>query len=361
MPPFKKVSLGFVSAAAGVAFCFQAAIADPVEDFYKGKTITMIVSTGVGGVFDLTARSVARYMPKYLPGHPDIIVKNMPGAGHKRATIYMYARAARDGTFIGLVNNGIPLQQVVDGSSAQYDASKFNWIGSAGLSNLLTVAWHTTGVRTVQDVMTHELVTGATGISSNGYIYPNAMNLLLGTRFTIVSGYASSPEADLAMERGEINARAGFSLSAIMQEHPGWIKDRKVNVLFQTGMKREAALPNVPLMYEVAKTPEQREILTLLSSAVSLGRPFFTTPDVPKDRVDALRKAFDATMQDHDFVAEAQKLDLDIRPMAGSHLAQIVDKTIHSPADIVEKVRAAYASPKKTGASGAKAESHGKD
>ena len=332
------LGLGAISALS----CATVAIADPVEDFYKGKTITMIVSTGVGGVFDTTARTVAKYITKHLPGNPAIIVTNMPGAGHVRATVYMFTRAAKDGTYIGLVNNGIPLQQVVDGAAAQYDASQFNWLGSAGLSNLLTVAWRASGVRTIADVMNRELVTGATGVASNGYIYPHALNLLLGTKFKIVTGYASSPEADLAMERGEVSARAGFSLSAIMQEHPDWINDKKVNVLFQTGLTRDERLPETPLMLELAKTEQQRAVLTLLSSAVTLGRPFFTTPGVPPDRVAALREAFSETMKDPDFITEAQRLNLDIKAMSGERLTEIVNQTIKSPEDAVAQVRAAY-------------------
>jgi tripartite-type tricarboxylate transporter receptor subunit TctC len=333
------LGLGAIFASSCVAV---AAEADPVEDFYKGKTITMVVSTGAGGVFDTTARTLAKYMTQHIPGKPAIIVTNMPGAGHVRATVYMFTRAARDGTYIGLVNNGIPLQQVVDGAAAQYDASRFNWLGSAGLSNLLTVAWRASGVRSVADVMNRELVTGATGVASNGYIYPHALNLLLGTKFKIVSGYATSPEADLAMERGEVSARAGFSLSAIMQEHPDWLQDKKVNVLFQTGLARDEKLPETPLMFELAKTEQQRAVLTLLSAAVSLGRPFFTTPETPPDRVAALRQAFSATMQDPDFITEARQLNLDIQPMSGQRLTEIVDQTIKSPSDVVAQVRAAY-------------------
>src|SRR5436190_4288144 len=263
----KSHSVMMLCALGGTLFA-QAAKADSVEDFYKGKTVSVIVSTGAGGVFDLTARTVAKYMPKYIPGKPTMIVKNMPGGGHVRATNFMFTQAAQDGTFIAIVNNGMPLQQVLDGRNMRYGASEFNWLGSGGLSNLMTVAWHSSGVKTIDDVMKRALVTGATGVSSNGYIYPHAMNVVLGTKFTIVTGYATSPEADLAMERGEVSARAGFSLSAIMQEHAGWIKDKKVNVLVQVGTQREKAFPDVPLMHELAKTREQRQILTLISSPV---------------------------------------------------------------------------------------------
>ncbi len=314
--------------------------AESIESFYKGKTVTAVVSTGVGGVFDLTARTVAKYMPRYIAGSPTMIVKNMPGGGHVLATNFMFSQAARDGTFIGLVNNGMPLHQVLDGRGVRFDSLKFNWLGSAGLSNLMTVAWHTSGVKTADDLMTHELITAATGTGSNGFIYPNAMNIVLGTKFKIVLGYKGSPEADLAMVRGEAAARAGFSLSAIRQEHPDWITDKKVAMLVQVGAEREKDFPDVPLMHELAKTPEQRAILALISSPVSLGRPFFTTPDTPADRVATLRQAYDATMKDEDFLSEARQLNLDIKPMGSERVTQIVDETIDVPAELIAQAKA---------------------
>jgi tripartite-type tricarboxylate transporter receptor subunit TctC len=269
----------------------------------------------------------------------------MPGGGHVLATNFMFNQAAKDGTFLALVNNGMPLHQVLDGRGVRFDAAKFGWLGSAGLSNLMTVAWHTSGVKTIEDVMTHELVTAATGAGSNAFIFPNAMNVVLGTKFKIVLGYKSSPEADLAMTRGEAQARAGFSLSAILQEHPDWIADKKVAVLVQAGAEREKDFQDVPLMHELAKTPEQRRILALISSPVSLGRPFFTTPDTPPERVAALRDAYAATMKDTDFLAEAQALKLDIKPMSGERVAQIVDETINVPAELIAKAKAVLEVP----------------
>jgi tripartite-type tricarboxylate transporter receptor subunit TctC len=334
-----KSALFVVFCALGV-ICLPSARAETVESFYQGKTVTIVVSTGVGGVFDLTARTVAKYMPRYLPGKPTMIVRNMPGGGHVLATNFMFNQATRDGTYIGLVNNGMPLHQVLDGRGVRFDAAKFNWLGSAGLSNLMTVAWHTSGVKTIDDLMTHELITAATGAGSNGFIYPNAMNIVLGTKFKIVLGYKSSPEADLAMVRGEVAGRAGFSLSAILQEHPDWITDRKVAVLVQAGAEREKDFPDVPLMHELAKTPEQRQMLALISSPVSLGRPFFTTPDTPAERVAALRDAYAATMKDADFLAEARALNLDIKAMGGDRVAQIVEETVNVPAELIAKAKA---------------------
>ena len=328
--------------AAALLLAPCAAHADPIQDFYTGKTINIIVSTGPGSIFDSTARMLAKHMPRFIPGAPSIVVRNMPGAGHMRATQYMFAQAPRDGTYLGVVNNGIPLEQLVTGPSVRFDVRKFNWVGSAGLSNLLTMAWHTSGAKTIEDVMTREVIAGATGVSSNGFLYANVMNVLLGTKFKIVAGYGTSGEADLAMERGEVRARAGFSLSAVQLEHPDWIRDKKVNVLFQTGLKREASLPDVPLMHELARTDEQREALMLLSASVGLGRPFFMPPDVPADRVAAMRRAFDATLADPEFLKEAEVTNLDIRYMSGARLGELVNSIVDAPEAVAEKVRSAY-------------------
>ena len=334
--------LATLSIATILALSANASRADSVKDFYTGKTVNIIVSTGPGNIFDSAARLLAKYLPNYLPGSPSIVVRNMPGAGHIRATQYMFTQAPRDGTYIGIVNNGIPLEQIVTGPSVHFDVRKFNWIGSAGLSNLLTMTWHTSGVKTVDDVMKKEVIAGATGVSSNGYLYANVMNTLLGARFKIVSGYATNTEADLGMERGEVEARAGFSLSSVELEHPDWLRDKKVNILFQTGLKREVTLPDIPLMHELAKTPEQLEVLMLLSSTVALGRPFFAPPEVPEDRVVALKKAFESVLSDPAFLAEANQTNLDIRFMDGEKLASLVNAIVNVPDSVTDKLRAAY-------------------
>ena len=331
----------FVFALCGAVLCTMTVRADPIEDFYKGKTVSIITSTGVGGAFDLTARALAKHMPRYIPGQPAMIVRNMPGGGHVLATNFMYTQAAKDGTVLATVNNSIPLHQVLDGRGVRFDAGKFNWLGSTGGSNLFTWAWHSAGFKTIDDVMRRELVTGATGAGSGTFIYPNAMNMVLGTRHKIVMGYASSAELDLAMERGEVAARGGASLAGMIQEHTDWLRDKKLVPLVQVGTEREKEYPDIPLMQELAKTPEQRQVLTLVSSPPSLGRPFLTTPDTPAERVAALRKAFDATMTDAAFLAETKQLGLEMQPMSAEAVTAIVLATINAPSDVVTKAKAA--------------------
>jgi tripartite-type tricarboxylate transporter receptor subunit TctC len=323
--------------AAGVSA--SCAHADAVEDFYKGKTVTIVTSTGVGGPFDLTARALAKHMGRYVPGRPAMIVRNMPGGGHVLATNYMYQQAEKDGTVIATVNNSVPLHQVLGGQGVRFDARRFYWLGSTGTSNLMTVAWRTSGFKSMDDVMQRELIIGATGTGSGTFIYPNAMNIVLGTKFKIVMGYKSTAELDLAMERGEVAARAGASLAGILQERPTWIEGNRVIVLNQIGDERDKAFPQVPLMHELAKTPEQRQILALLSLPPALGRPFFTAPDVPRERALALRRAFEATMKDETFLNEAKQLNLEMNPFGGERAATIVNDTINVPADLVAKAK----------------------
>jgi tripartite-type tricarboxylate transporter receptor subunit TctC len=316
-----------------------AASAGAQQDFYAGKSLTIITSTGAGGPYDTVARIVGKYMTSHLPGQPQLIVQNMPGAGHIRATNFLYNQAPKDGTVIATVANSIPLHQLIDGKGVRYDAKQFNWIGSTGISNLVTVAWHTAGVNSIDDVKRKELITGATGTGSGTYLYPAVMNALLGTKFKLVMGYSSTPEIDIAMERGEVSARSGGSIAGMVQEHPDWFSEKKVVVLAQVGAKRDKSLPDVPLMEELGRTPDERSLLKLISSPVALGRPFLTAPGVPADRVALLRKAFDSTMANPEFLADANRAQLDLDPMTGAAVAKLVEEVINTRSDLVEKAR----------------------
>lgn len=309
------------------------------QDFFKGQTISIITSTGEGGSYDGAARTLARHMGRYIPGSPTIVVKNMPGGGHTRATNFLYTQAPKDGTTIGTISNSIPMHQLVDGRGVRFDVAKFHWIGSAGLSNLTMAFWHTSKVTSLKEAMAREVTMGATGTGSGTYLYPNALNKVLGTKFKIIAGYRTSVEVDLAMERGEVEGRGGGSYSTLYQEHPDWLKDGKLLLAAQIGQSRDPLMPDAPLVTELAANDEQRQILRFLSLPIGIGRPFLAPPETPKDRVDLLRKAFDATMKDKDFIAEADKQSLDIRPMDGETLTRLVMETVSTPPDIIEKVR----------------------
>ncbi len=321
-----------------VLLCAIASAAS-AEDFYRGKTISIITSTGSGGAYDLMARTISRHLPRHLPGAPTIVVRNMPGGGHTLATNYMFSTAPRDGTALATVNNSIPLHQVLDGRGVRFDVRKFGWVGSTGISNLVNAAWHTSGITSMSQAFTRQIVTGATGTGSGTYIYPNAMNQLLGTKFKIVTGYAASPQIDLAMERGEVEARSGASLAGYLSEHPDWIKHGKITIISQIGAAREKMLPDVPLIHELARTAEQTRALRLISSPVLVGRPYFTTPEVPADRLALLRAAFAATMADPAFLSEAASLSLDLNPMGWEQLTQLVEETVGTPPELLARVK----------------------
>ena len=328
------------------ALWIAPAQADPIEDFYKGKTVTVVSSGGVGGPIDLACRTVARYLSRHIPGNPIVIVRNMPGGGHVLMSNYMFTQAPKDGTTIGGVVNSIPTHQVVDGRGVRFDARQFHWLGSTGFANLMTLAWHTSGFKTIKDVFERELLTGVTGVGSGTYVYTNAMNLVLGTKFKMVMGYKDSAAVDLAIERGEVQARGGFTLTGIKQERPQWIAENLVTMLVQVGAQPEADYPDLPLMHELGRTEEERQILQLISSPAALGRPFFTPPDVPADRVAALRKAFAATMQDPDYIAEGHRIRLDMNPLTAERVTELVNATINAPPNVVAKARAALGSDK---------------
>lgn len=316
------------------------AAAQSPPDFYKGKTITLVTSTGVGGTYDVVARLVARIMPRYIPGIPTIIVQNMPGGGNVLATNYMFNLAPKDGTAIATIHSAMPLQQVLNAGGIRYDADKFNWLGSTGAQNEVIIVWHTAGIKTIEDATKRQVVLGGTGAGAGIVILPTAVNNLLGTKFKIVVGYRTSEDVNLGMERGEVQARA-FSIDSIASQHPDWLAEHKVTVLCQSGVRRDKRVPDAPLVTELAKNDEQRQIFKLLSSAPALGQPYVAPPGVPADRLAILRRAFAATLKDRDFLADAAKIHFNIDPLSAEDVTEIVHDTIAAPPGIVAKAKAA--------------------
>jgi tripartite-type tricarboxylate transporter receptor subunit TctC len=309
-------------------------------DAFKGKTITVITSTGVGGTYDLVARLIARHMPRHLPGHPAMIVQNMPGGGNVLATNYLYNIAPRDGSVIATIHSAMPLHQVLDGQGVRYDAGNFNWLGSTGPQNEVILVWHTVGITTIEQATKREVILGGTGAGSGIVIIPTVMNNLLGTKFKIVTGYRTSEEVNLGLQRGEVEARA-FGFASITSQHPDWLSEKKVVFLAQAGAKRQRLIPDVPLLTELAKNDEQRRIMQLVSSAPALGQPYVAPPGVPAERLAMLRKAFDATLKDPAFLADAEKIRFEVEPMAADETTRIVRETINAPPDVVAKARTA--------------------
>jgi tripartite-type tricarboxylate transporter receptor subunit TctC len=312
------------------------------QSFYEGKTITVVTSTGIGGTYDVLARAVARHMPKYVPGKPTMIVQNMPGAGNVLATNYMYNVAPKDGTVMAVIHAAMPLHQVLDGRGVRYDASKFNWLGSPGPENEVVLVWHTAGIKTVDDAKKKEVILGATGEGSGIFILPMAMNHVLGTKFKVVIGYKSSEDVNLAMERGEVQARA-FGIDSILAQHSDWLRNRTIDIIVQAGVKRDKFLPDVPLLTELTKSEDDREIMALVSSTAGLGHPYLVPPGTPAERTTVLRRAFMETLRDKAFVDEVTKLGLRIDPMNSDEVTKIVGDTISTPSAVIAKAKNAAA------------------
>lgn len=336
-----EISRARVLAAAALLFVLPfAAGAARASDFYQGKTITVITSTGVGGTYDVVARLIARHMPRHIAGNPTMIVQNMPGGGNVLATNYMYKLAPKDGTAIATIHSAMPLQQVLDSGGIRYDADKFDWLGSTGPQNEVIIVWRTAGITTIAEAQGKQIVLGGTGAGAGIVLLPMVVNNLLGTKFKIVTGYRTSEDVNLGMERGEVQARA-FSIGSIESQHPDWLSEHKVAFLLQSGAKRDNALPDVPLLTELAKNDEQRQIFKLISSPPALGQPYVAPPGVPPDRLAILRDAFAATLRDPAFLADAAKIRFAIEPMSAAEVARIVHDTVAAPPDIVAKAKTA--------------------
>jgi tripartite-type tricarboxylate transporter receptor subunit TctC len=341
MPKGLDCSIGAAAAAAialaGLACSGASARAQSVEDFYKGKSIDLIISFTAGGGYDAYARLVARHLSNHIPGKPNILPRNMPGGGGRVAGNYLYNVAPKDGTVLGAIDQSLPLEQAMGDKTIQFDSVKFNWIGNPAAENNTTVTWHTSPVKTIEDAKKIEVPIGATGNNTSAQ-FPKAMNALVGTKFKIVFGYPGGNDINLAMERGEVAGRGSNSWGSWKGTRPDWIRDKKINILVQIGLQKTEDLPDVPLLMDLASNPDDRAVLKLLSSPTTIGRPILAPPGVPEDRVKALRAAFDATVKDPAFLEDAKKQNLDIQPVSGEELQRIVADIVGAPKPIVERL-----------------------
>ena len=317
-----------------------SAHAQTVGDFYKGKTIELHIGYSPGGGYDVYGRILARYMGKYIPGNPQFVAKNSPGAGSLRAANWLYAAAPKDGTAMATVARGAAFDPLLGVTAAQFDGNKFNWIGSANDEVSVCVSWKDSGITTFNDMLTKELVVGGTGPTADTDQFPKVMNAVLGTKMKLVPGYPGGNDVNMAMERGEVKGRCAWSWSSVLTTKPGWLKDKQMHVLIQLALHKHPDLPNVPLIMDLAKTEEDRQIMTLVFARQTMGRPFMLPPGVPADRVAALRKAFMETMKDKEFLSDAEKGQLEITPVSGEDLQALVAKTYTTDPAIAKKVAA---------------------
>lgn len=309
--------------------------AQTVEQFYKGRVVNLIVGFNPGGAYDPYARAVARHLPKHLPGSPDIVVKNMQGAGSIRAANHLYNVAPKDGSEFGLIAGSAALEPMFGVRPTQFDGQKFTWIGSANDEPGVCFAWHNTGFTRAQDLFDKELVLGTSGTSNLDF--PLALNAVLGTRMKLVRGYNGSSAIMLAMERGEVQGLCGMIYAGLVAAHPDWLRDGKVRTLVQIGLERNQKLGDVPFVMDLAKNEDDKRVLRLLVGWTIMGRPFLAPPGIPEDRRQALRRAFDATMTDKAFLDDAAKMRLDVASITGAAIEKFLQDAYATPKPLVER------------------------
>jgi len=333
-----------IRAIAAALLSFGAtgfAAAQSPADFYKNRSIDEYIGYSTGGAYDFYARVIGRHMGAHIPGNPTLIPRNMEGAGSLRLANWLYRVAPQDGSAFGTIGRGIAFDPLLIGKGDQFDAQKFNWLGSANNEVSVCVALKDSGITKFEDLFTKELAVGGTGTSADTDQFPRVLNNVLGTHFKVIEGYPGGNEVVLAMERGEVNGRCGWSWSSVKSTHKSWIDDKKMIVLVQLSLNKHPELPDVPSVLDFAKTDEQRAILKMIFARQVMGRPYVAPPNLPADRVAVLRQAFTDTMQDKDFLAEADKTQLEINPVSGEDVEKLVKDIYATPADIIAKAKEA--------------------
>jgi len=318
----------------------SAARADAVADFYRGKTINVFIGVNVGGGYDFEARLLARFMRAHIPGNPLLVPQNMVGAGGIKMANYLYSIAPQDGTAIGMFPNTLIAVQAVGTEGVQYDANRFSWIGSMSMSPLTLTAWHSSGVRTIEEARQKELVVAASNKGAITYSFPRMLNEFLGTRLKIVSGYQGNSTMTIAMERGEVDGVTN-SWDSWKSLNPAWLKEKKINLLVQTEPKSKEL--DIPSVQELARSEDDRKVIQLIVSGDALGKPVATAPNVPAERVKALRDAFDATLKDPAFIEAAAAARIEINPIHGVQLQATAEKVLATPRALAERAKSIIA------------------
>ena len=306
-------------------------------EFYAGKTVTLIIGLGVGGGYDIWGRLVARHIAKHLPGRPTIVAQNMPGAGSYVAASNLYNTAPKDGTVFGLIARDAAIGPLSGAPGARFDATKFSWIGTPTKETSICMAYNTKQVKKAEDLFTHQLIVGDTGPGTGTRSFPKVLSSVLGMKFKNISGFPASSDVFLAMERGEVD---GFceSLDSVKSRRPDWIPKKTVTILFQGGVKRNPELSDVPIVIELAKTPEDKQLVEYLYAGQDIGRPFVAPPGLPPARLKALRDAFKATMADPEFIEDVKRNKFELAPEDGEHLETLIRKIYATPQSIIDKV-----------------------
>jgi len=329
----RMIGAAVIIAAATLA---SSSHADPIADFYRGKTLRMLIGYGPGGGYDIYGRLVAEFLPRHLPGHPTIIPQNMPGAGSFVAAKYIYDVAPKDGTVLGSLAQTLALDSMTN-TSAKLDVVKMPYIGRA-VTNIDTgVVLPRSGIKSFDDVRAKPYTVGASGGGSTTVLFPTALNTYAGAKFKLVRGYSGTNDILLAMERGEVDIVGAYGLPGILVSHPGWVRGEAI-FLFQASLKRHPLLPNVPTLPELALSDEGREVLRAAASTGEIGRSILTTPGVPPERLRALRAAFRALLEDPDFLATCEKRKLMVDGATGEDIDEIVRETLRLSPAVADKI-----------------------
>ena len=330
-----------IALLAAIAMIGLMAATAHADDYYNNKQIKLIVGTDVGGSYDVNARLVARHLAKHIPGNPQILVQNMPGASSIIAANYINEVAPQDGSVIAAVVQTLLQSQFSGDKLIKFDSRKLNWIGNPSATANVIVTWHDSPVKTIDDARRTSIAIGLTSAASSGALEIALTNNLLGTLFKPVTGYKGGNELDIAMERGEVLGRAGQSWSGWKQTRPDWVRDKKLNILAQIGPKPDPDLPDVPLLSRIPTDPDAKQLIELYSDTIAMGRPLVVGPQVPAERVAILRNAFRDLMGDKDYQAEAKKIGIDVQPIYGEELQKIVEHTLSTPSELIAKFDAA--------------------
>jgi tripartite-type tricarboxylate transporter receptor subunit TctC len=334
------VRLAYVLAAVALVGPAHAA---GVEEFYKGKTISLIIGYSVGGGYDLYGRLVARHIGKYIPGNPTIVPQNMTGAGSFRAASFLYAAAPKDGSVFGTFGRTIATTPLLAPVSAPLDATKLTWLGSVTNEVSLCVTWHASPVKSWQDALDKPITMGGEGTGADPDVYTLLYKNVFGAKWKLVTGYHGTNDTVLAMERGEVDGLCGLSWSTLKSRHGQWLSNKNVNIINQAALKKQPELPDVPLASDLTRDPEKLQLLKLFLATQEIARPFAAPPDIPADRKAALIEAFAQTMKDAEFLAEAQKLSMEVNPLGAQAVSDLITELYATPKAVVEKAAQAMA------------------
>lgn len=321
-----------------IAILSASATGVRADDFYAKRQIKLLIGNNAGTSYDLSARLIGRHLGRHIPGNPTLVPQNMPGASGIIATNYAYNIAPRDGSVIVATVQTVPQRQVLGDENVKFDAAKLGWIGNPASSVNVIVTWHTSPIKTFEDARRERTLMAATTRDASSGVEVALANNLLGARFQLVSGYKGN-EIDLAMERGEVAGRSGQSWDGWKITHPDWVEKHALNVLIQFGLAASKELPGIPTMLDLASSEEQRQILSLYAAPITMGRPLFVGPEVPAERIAALRNAFRETMDDSEFHADAKRLNYDVAPVYGEELQAIVARMLATPPEVVAKAK----------------------